>query len=168
MLLNVIIIGLLTARQSYGKAQPTLRVSKDVFFENHWSEPFKFQFYCAYGRAKKNRPRHEQKGKKMVKPEWGTKQSCPKCGTRFYDLGNDDPATCIECGNEWHPEPVLKSKQPLPFEEADGKKENDADLADDEDLDVDESENTADGDVDLGGDEDLGVKKADDEREDDT
>lgn len=104
----------------------------------------------------------------MVKAEWGTKQTCPKCGTRFYDLGNDDPATCIECGNEWEPEPVLKSKQPLPFEEASTKKENDSDLADDEDLDVDESENTADSDVDLGGDEDLGVKKADDEREDDT
>jgi len=104
----------------------------------------------------------------MVKPEWGTKQSCPKCGVRFYDLGKDDPATCIECGNEWQPEPVLKSKQPLPFEANETKKENDADLADDEDLDVDESENTADGDVDLGGDEDLGVKKADDEREDDT
>ena len=27
----------------------------------------------------------------MVKPEWGTKHGCPKCGTRFYDLGKDDP-----------------------------------------------------------------------------
>ena len=23
----------------------------------------------------------------MVKPEWGTKRTCPKCSTRFYDLG---------------------------------------------------------------------------------
>ena len=23
----------------------------------------------------------------MVKPEWGAKRSCPKCGERFYDLG---------------------------------------------------------------------------------
>ena len=23
----------------------------------------------------------------MVKPEWGTKRTCPKCGERFYDLG---------------------------------------------------------------------------------
>nr|WP_202899649.1 FYDLN acid domain-containing protein [Kordiimonas gwangyangensis] len=22
----------------------------------------------------------------MAKPEWGTKRTCPKCGTRFYDL----------------------------------------------------------------------------------
>ena len=27
----------------------------------------------------------------MVKPEWGTKRTCPKCATRFYDLGKDDP-----------------------------------------------------------------------------
>ena len=51
----------------------------------------------------------------MVKPEWGTKRSCPKCSTRFYDLGKDEPVTCISCGNAWHPEPVLKSKQPLPY-----------------------------------------------------
>ena len=52
----------------------------------------------------------------MVKPEWGAKRSCPKCSTRFYDLGKDEPVTCIECGHAWSPEPVLKSKQPLPFE----------------------------------------------------
>ncbi|MEO1045992.1 MAG: TIGR02300 family protein [Pseudomonadota bacterium] len=102
----------------------------------------------------------------MAKPEWGTKHTCPKCGTRFYDLGNDDPITCIECGNEWHADPVLKSKQPMPFEDNSKKKDDDSDLADDEDLDIDEEENTADSDVDLGGDEDLGVKKADDENED--
>jgi hypothetical protein len=27
----------------------------------------------------------------MVKPEWGTKRTCTKCATRFYDLGKDDP-----------------------------------------------------------------------------
>src|SRR4029079_19280299 len=49
----------------------------------------------------------------MVKPEWGTKRTCPKCSTRFYDLTNDNPVHCIECGTEWVPEPVLKSKPPL-------------------------------------------------------
>ena len=58
----------------------------------------------------------------MAKAEWGTKRTCPNCGTRFYDLGNDDPVTCIECGNEWHPEPVLKTKQPIPFDDGDKKK----------------------------------------------
>ena len=47
----------------------------------------------------------------MVKPEWGTKRSCPKCSTRFYDLTKEDPVTCISCGYAWLPEPVLKSKQ---------------------------------------------------------
>ena len=53
----------------------------------------------------------------MVKPEWGAKRTCPKCATRFYDLGKDDPVTCIECGATFVPEPVLKSKQPMPFEQ---------------------------------------------------
>ena len=44
----------------------------------------------------------------MAKPEWGTKRTCPKCGERFYDLGKDDPVSCIECGESWSPEPVLK------------------------------------------------------------
>ncbi len=52
----------------------------------------------------------------MAKPEWGTKRTCPKCGTRFYDLGKDDPVTCIDCGHDWEPEPILKSKQPIPQE----------------------------------------------------
>ena len=79
----------------------------------------------------------------MVKPEWGTKRTCPKCGVRFYDLGKEDPVTCIACGINWNPEPVLKSKQPLPFEaaakpEAEKEKE-DSDLASDDDLDIDEN-----------------------------
>lgn len=110
----------------------------------------------------------------MVKPEWGTKRDCPKCGERFYDLGKEDPVTCIECGNEWTPEPVLKSKQPIPFEEEkkDAEKEKDSDLADDdleEDLeDIDEDSDSPDNDVDLGGDDDLGVTKTSDDDEDDS
>ena len=106
----------------------------------------------------------------MVKPEWGTKRSCPKCGTRFYDLGADEPVNCIECGNQWYPEPVLKSKQPIPFEEADKEKEpeeQDSDLADEELEDIDEDGDSPDNDVDLGGDDDLGVAGAADDDEDD-
>ncbi|WP_338466566.1 FYDLN acid domain-containing protein [Novosphingobium sp. ZN18A2] len=105
----------------------------------------------------------------MVKPEWGAKHTCPKCGTRFYDLGKDDPVTCVECGHAWHPEPVLKSKQPIPYEEVqkDKKKESDEDLADD-DLDIDEDGDSPDNDVDLGGDDDLGVSAGDDDDKDDT
>ena len=101
----------------------------------------------------------------MAKPEWGTKRTCPKCGERFYDLTKDDPVTCIECGESWTPEPVLKSKQPIPFEEE--KKveaEADTDLAGEDGLgdledieDIDDDGDSPDNDVDLGGDDDLGV-----------
>ncbi|WP_431470907.1 TIGR02300 family protein [Sphingosinithalassobacter sp. LHW66-3] len=106
----------------------------------------------------------------MVKPEWGTKRACPKCGTRFYDLQKDDPVTCIACSYAWEPEPILKSKQPLPFEanktDKDAeKKEKDSDLGD-EDLDIEEEDSdSADDDVDLGGDDDLGVKTSDEDEE---
>ena len=100
----------------------------------------------------------------MVKPEWGAKRTCPKCSTRFYDLGNDEPVHCINCGTEWTPEPVLKSKQPLAFEAAPvAAKEPAADSElEAEDLAVDEdAEISADEEVDLEtGDDDLGVETA--------
>ena len=99
----------------------------------------------------------------MVKPEWGTKRTCPKCATRFYDLGKEDPVTCINCNVNWYPEPVLKSKQPLPYETAKVEKEaekEDSDLAA-EDLEIDENaERNPDDEVDLGGDDDIGVPGA--------
>ena len=98
----------------------------------------------------------------MVKPEWGTKRTCPKCSTRFYDLGTEDPVHCINCGTDFVPDPVLKSKQPLAFEAAPAVKEpekTDGDLAAD-DLAIDEDEEvSADEEVDLEtGDDDLGVE----------
>ena len=104
----------------------------------------------------------------MIQPEWGTKRSCPKCATRFYDLEKNDPVTCIECGYAWQPEAILKSKQPLPFEAMKVEKEKvDTDLAgDDEDLDTGEDEEPSpDDEVDLGGDDDLGVETSKDEDE---
>jgi uncharacterized protein (TIGR02300 family) len=100
----------------------------------------------------------------MVKPEWGTKRTCPKCSTRFYDLGKEDPVHCINCGTDWMPEPVLKSKQPLAFEpapQAQKEETQDDELAAD-DLAIDEDEEvSADEEVDLEtGDEDLGVGTA--------
>ena len=105
----------------------------------------------------------------MVKPEWGTKRTCPKCSTRFYDLGNEDPVHCIECGTEWVPEPVLKSKQPMPFEAVEAKQKEvatDQDL-EAEDLAVDEEEEpSADEEVDLDtGDDDLGVERVSEDDE---
>lgn len=108
----------------------------------------------------------------MVKAEWGIKRSCPKCGTRFYDLGKEDPVVCIACGVAWDPEPVLKSKQPLPFdvpkkEEAEPE-EADSDLAA-HDLDIDaiegDVEENPDDEVDIGGDDDIGVPAGDEDEE---
>ena len=110
----------------------------------------------------------------MVKPEWGTKRTCPKCATRFYDLGKDTPVTCINCSVTWDPEPVLKSKQPLPYEELAPKAAvvPDGDLAEvdtdlDIDIDVDDDGDSPDNDVDLGGDDDLGLDAGADENEED-
>jgi uncharacterized protein (TIGR02300 family) len=107
-----------------------------------------------------------------VKPEWGAKRACPKCNTRFYDLTKDDPVTCIACGFAWVPDPILKSKQPLPFEAAKpvaaAAAEGDEALAgDDLDLDADEVEEDAvDNDDDLDGDDDLaGVVERDEDDE---
>ena len=99
----------------------------------------------------------------MVKPEWGTKRTCPKCSTRFYDLGKEDPVHCIKCDNEWAPEPVLKSKQPLAFEAAApvAKEPSQDDELAGEDLPDEDEEVSADEEVDLNtGDEDLGVETA--------
>ena len=107
----------------------------------------------------------------MVKAEWGTKRSCPKCGTRFYDLGKEDPVTCIECGVAWDPEPVLKSKQPMPFEQvsvaAPSAAAPDADLgAEDLALPDEDEEPSADDEVDLStGDDDLGVETQNEDEE---
>ncbi|MDB5737799.1 MAG: hypothetical protein JWO65_1467 [Sphingomonas bacterium] len=102
----------------------------------------------------------------MVKPEWGTKRSCPKCATRFYDLGKDNPIVCINCGVQWEAEPVLKSKQPMPFDAPKPEKEKKVDEDTDLDLaDADEEEAPVDDDTDLGGDDDLGVATRDDDEE---
>jgi uncharacterized protein (TIGR02300 family) len=103
----------------------------------------------------------------MIKAEWGHKRTCPKCATRFYDLGKDDPVTCIECGAAWEPDPILKSKQPLPFDAPKKeveKEKDDSDLSE-EDIDIDDAEPSPDDDVDLGGDDDIGVNTTDDDED---
>jgi uncharacterized protein (TIGR02300 family) len=45
----------------------------------------------------------------VVKPELGTKRSCPSCQTRFYDLSRD-PIVCPKCGVSFVPEQLLPSK----------------------------------------------------------
>jgi hypothetical protein len=84
----------------------------------------------------------QQQERSLAKPEWGAKRQCPKCGTRFYDLGNDDPITCISCGHEFHYEPLLKSRRPRDEAESSPApvakvRETEDDFEDDEDVDVD-------------------------------
>ncbi len=93
----------------------------------------------------------------MIKAEWGTKRACPKCNTRFYDLAKDDPVTCINCGNAWTPEPILKSKQPLSYDQpkaAAAKAPVEGELGE-EDLEIDEAETPADDENDIGGEDEL-------------
>jgi len=74
----------------------------------------------------------------LAKAEWGNKRQCPKCGTRFYDLGNFEPVVCISCEQKFKPEIILKSKThsiELITEKSDKKKEEEAEnLLDDDSL----------------------------------
>lgn len=105
----------------------------------------------------------------MIKPEWGTKRQCPKCATRFYDLMQDDPVTCINCGHSWVPEPILKSKQTLPFEAAKSETPEAEPALETDDLDLadaDGDEPSEDADVDIGGDDDLSEVVVEEREED--
>ena len=104
----------------------------------------------------------------MVKPELGTKRSCPSCQTRFYDLGKEE-IVCPNCGTTFVAEQLLPSKAdhtvskprvvaepaapaPEPEVEADDIKVDDAidvgddDIADVEDVDVGEDTELSDDD----------------------
>ncbi|GAK32610.1 MULTISPECIES: TIGR02300 family protein [Iodidimonas] len=96
----------------------------------------------------------------MAKPEWGTKRTCPKCGTRFYDLQKDDPVTCIDCGNEWAPEPILKSRLTHQPEAAKKVVKPVVDDDDSDDLDLDDDD---DDDIKIDDDDDITVEDDDDD-----
>jgi len=44
----------------------------------------------------------------MVKPEWGTRYTCYKCGTRFYDLNKPEPI-CPKCEANQNKKPAAKA-----------------------------------------------------------
>ncbi len=46
----------------------------------------------------------------MANPELGTKQICPNCQTKFYDLGRR-PAVCPKCGTSFDPEEAVRSRR---------------------------------------------------------
>ncbi|HEC00223.1 MAG TPA: TIGR02300 family protein [Sphingomonadales bacterium] len=83
----------------------------------------------------------------MANPEWGTKRQCPKCGTRFYDLGNFEPIVCIDCEHKFKPEVILKSKMAplelMPEEKTEDTEEELLEVAvEDDDIEIDADDNT--------------------------
>ena len=46
----------------------------------------------------------------MVSAELGQKRRCFSCGMKFYDF-NKSPIICPECGSEFDPENLLKSRR---------------------------------------------------------
>jgi hypothetical protein len=82
----------------------------------------------------------------VAKAELGTKRQCPKCGARFYDLGKDDPITCIECEETFVPEVLLKPRRPAPSADRNVTKAKDS--ADNVEVSTDDDD-SADKDEDL-------------------
>ena len=67
----------------------------------------------------------------MVKPELGTKRTCPNCATRFYDLLKD-PITCPKCSTSFVAMSILPSKTDLPgMAQQAQPKPRDAEVSDD-------------------------------------
>lgn len=46
----------------------------------------------------------------MANPELGTKQICPNCQAKFYDL-NRRPAHCPKCETDFDPEEVVRTRR---------------------------------------------------------
>ncbi len=111
----------------------------------------------------------------MVKPELGTKRTCPNCAVRFYDLLKD-PITCPKCSTSFVAMAILPSKtdfpgavppQPAPKQRdtEDAEEESDVELVSLSEVEEDEKaddETAGIPDVDLGED----AADADDEEDD--
>jgi uncharacterized protein (TIGR02300 family) len=46
----------------------------------------------------------------LANPELGTKQICPQCQAKFYDLGRR-PAHCPKCGSEFDPDEAVRNRR---------------------------------------------------------
>lgn len=46
----------------------------------------------------------------MANPELGTKQICPTCQAKFYDL-NKRPAHCPKCGSDFDPDEAVRNRR---------------------------------------------------------
>ena len=112
----------------------------------------------------------------MVKPELGTKRTCPNCAVRFYDLLKD-PITCPKCATSFVAMAILPSKtdfpgalppQPVPKVRESEDQEDDQEV---ELVSLEEVEESEKGDDETAGipDVDIGEDAADaDDEEDNT
>jgi uncharacterized protein (TIGR02300 family) len=88
----------------------------------------------------------------MVSAELGQKRRCFSCGMKFYDF-NKSPITCPECGSEFDPENLLKSRRGKTAVKAavvkpDAAAEDDLeDESESKDDEFDESDDVADDDL---------------------
>ena len=112
----------------------------------------------------------------MVKPELGTKRTCPNCATRFYDLMKD-PITCPHCSTSFVALQILPSKTEMPglaqqavapkprvLEPGDDQEAGDVELVSLSDV---EAEEKADDETAGIEDVDLGEDSSDDNQEED-
>jgi len=109
----------------------------------------------------------------VVKPELGTKRTCPNCSARFYDL-EKDPIVCPKCAYAFVAEALLPSKSeqavaPMPVAkpapaDADDEEFDDVELVS---LDEIEPEDKDDDDDDVVAIEDVEIVD-DDVKDDDT
>ena len=81
----------------------------------------------------------------MANPELGTKQVCPNCSAKFYDL-NKRPAHCPKCHTEFDPDEAVRNRRVraravTPDTEADDEREDQ--VKEDADRDEDEEEDVA-------------------------
>jgi uncharacterized protein (TIGR02300 family) len=101
----------------------------------------------------------------VVKPELGTKRTCPSCASRFYDLLKH-PIACPKCGQTFIAESVLPSKgdgasAPVPRPRPVIKPEPVAPAAVEEVEEPGDDETAAIEDVDLGEEVQVEVEEAD-------
>ena len=98
----------------------------------------------------------------MADPELGTKQVCPSCEAKFYDL-NKRPATCPKCGHSFDPADEIvqatktkvraaAAKEAVPEDEDEDPEEEEATKAAETSGDDEEEDPAEDEAKELGGD----------------
>ena len=81
----------------------------------------------------------------MANPELGTKQICPNCQAKFYDLGKR-PAHCPKCATEFDPDEAVRNRRvraraitPDPADDDEREDQVRSKVRDDEDEDEEEA-----------------------------